>query len=52
MLKQPNVIFILTDDQGTLDANCYGANHLTHARWLAEVRPRYDADVDVEKDKE
>lgn len=25
---QPNVIIILTDDQGTLDANCYGASDL------------------------
>lgn len=28
MARKPNVIFILTDDQGTLDANCYGAKHL------------------------
>lgn len=28
MRSQPNIIFMLTDDQGTLDANCYGAKHL------------------------
>ena len=28
MTRKPNVIFVLTDDQGTLDANCYGAKHL------------------------
>ncbi len=26
--KKPNVIIIYTDDQGTLDAACYGANDL------------------------
>ncbi len=26
--KQPNVIFILTDDQGSVDLNCYGAKDL------------------------
>ncbi|MFP6765437.1 MAG: sulfatase-like hydrolase/transferase [Planctomycetaceae bacterium] len=26
--KQPNVILIYTDDQGTVDANCYGARDL------------------------
>ncbi len=26
--KRPNVIIILTDDQGTIDMNCYGANDL------------------------
>ncbi|WP_430809842.1 MULTISPECIES: sulfatase-like hydrolase/transferase [unclassified Carboxylicivirga] len=26
--KQPNVIVILTDDQGSIDMNCYGANDL------------------------
>ncbi len=26
--KQPNVIVMLTDDQGTLDANCYGSTDL------------------------
>lgn len=28
MRSKPNVIWILTDDQGTLDAHCYGARHL------------------------
>ena len=27
-LEKPNVIIIYTDDQGTLDANCYGAEDL------------------------
>ena len=26
--RRPNVIFILTDDQGTLDANCFGSKDL------------------------
>ena len=26
--RKPNVIFIFTDDQGTLDANCFGSNDL------------------------
>ena len=26
--KRPNVVFILTDDQGTVDMNCYGATDL------------------------
>ncbi|MEQ1825061.1 MAG: sulfatase-like hydrolase/transferase [Pirellula sp.] len=26
--KQPNVVILLTDDQGTLDANCYGSTDL------------------------
>jgi len=26
--RKPNIIIIYTDDQGTLDANCYGANDL------------------------
>jgi len=28
-LKEPNVILILTDDQGSIDLNCYGAEDLT-----------------------
>ena len=27
-VRRPNVVFILTDDQGTLDANCYGSTDL------------------------
>ncbi len=27
-IRRPNVVFILTDDQGTIDANCYGATDL------------------------
>ena len=27
--RQPNVILIYTDDQGTIDVNCYGAKDLT-----------------------
>ncbi|UCF17930.1 MAG: sulfatase-like hydrolase/transferase, partial [Phycisphaerales bacterium] len=26
--RRPNVIFIMTDDQGTLDANCFGSTDL------------------------
>jgi hypothetical protein len=26
--QQPNVVILFTDDQGTLDANCYGATDL------------------------
>jgi arylsulfatase A len=26
--QKPNVIIFFTDDQGTLDANCYGSNDL------------------------
>ena len=26
--QKPNVVFILTDDQGTVDVNCYGAKDL------------------------
>ncbi|MFP6905980.1 MAG: sulfatase-like hydrolase/transferase, partial [Verrucomicrobiota bacterium] len=26
--QQPNVVILLTDDQGTLDANCYGSTDL------------------------
>ena len=26
--KMPNVVVLLTDDQGTLDANCYGSADL------------------------
>ena len=28
LARRPNVILIYTDDQGTVDANCYGANDL------------------------
>lgn len=36
--RQPNVILIYTDDQGTIDVNCYGAKDLTtpHMDGLAE----------------
>ena len=27
-VRRPNVVFILTDDQGTLDANCFGSTDL------------------------
>ncbi|MFP6904426.1 MAG: sulfatase, partial [Verrucomicrobiota bacterium] len=27
-VDRPNVIILYTDDQGTLDARCYGASHL------------------------
>ena len=27
-IKKPNVVIFLTDDQGTLDANCFGSKHL------------------------
>ena len=30
---KPNVILILTDDQGTLDLNCYGAEDLSTPDW-------------------
>ena len=26
--RKPNVLFFFTDDQGTLDANCYGSTDL------------------------
>lgn len=28
LARQPNVVIVYTDDQGTLDANCFGANDL------------------------
>ena len=27
-IPKPNVVFILTDDQGSVDMNCYGATDL------------------------
>jgi arylsulfatase A-like enzyme len=27
--ERPNVVILFTDDQGTLDANCYGSTHLS-----------------------
>jgi hypothetical protein len=27
-VRKPNVVIFLTDDQGTLDANCYGSKDL------------------------
>ena len=27
-VRRPNVVFILTDDQGTLDAHCFGSTDL------------------------
>ena len=39
--RPPNVIVILTDDQGTIDANCFGAKDLVTPGidGLAERRP-------------
>ena len=41
--RQPNVILIYTDDQGTIDANCYGAEDLItpHIDALAERGVRF-----------
>ncbi len=41
--KQPNVIVILTDDQGSIDMNCYGAKDLTtpHMDRLAETGVKF-----------
>jgi len=41
--RKPNVLLILTDDQGTLDANCYGSNDLftPHMDALASAGVRF-----------
>lgn len=41
--ESPNVLILLTDDQGTLDVNCYGANDLNtpHMDSLAETGVRF-----------
>lgn len=42
--RQPNVILIYTDDQGTIDVNCYGAKDLTtpHMDRLAEQGVKFN----------
>ncbi|MEM6980869.1 MAG: sulfatase-like hydrolase/transferase [Planctomycetota bacterium] len=42
-VKSPNVVVILTDDQGTLDAGCYGATdlHTPHIDALAQRGVRF-----------
>ena len=42
--RQPNVILIYTDDQGTIDVNCYGAKDLTtpHMDGLAEQGVKFN----------
>ena len=35
---RPNVIVIVTDDQGSVDAHCYGAQTWKHRRWTASRR--------------
>ena len=42
--RQPNVILIYTDDQGTIDVNCYGAKDLTtpHMDGLAEKGVKFN----------
>ena len=41
--RQPNVILIYTDDQGTIDVNCYGAKDLTtpHMDRLAKLGVKF-----------
>ena len=35
--RRPNLVILLTEDQGTLDINCYGSNDFDtpHMDWLA-----------------
>ena len=42
-IRHPNVIIIYTDDQGTIDANCYGAKdlHTPNIDMLAETGIRF-----------
>ena len=42
-IKKPNVVIFLTDDQGTLDANCFGSKHLITPNMdkLATTRVRF-----------
>ena len=37
---QPNVVILFTDDQGTLDANCYGSDRSDHAEHRQAGRNR------------
>lgn len=41
--SQPNVVILYTDDQGTLDANCYGSKdlHTPHIDRIAETGVRF-----------
>ena len=43
MARKPNVIIIFTDDQGTIDMNCYGAKDLVtpHMDGLAKWGVRF-----------
>ena len=52
-VERPNILIILTDDQGTIDANCYGSTDLrtpnidrlaaTGVRSLRRMRTRFVA---------
>jgi len=33
-IARPNVVILITDDQGTLDANCYGSTDLLLGNWI------------------
>ncbi|GAG33246.1 unnamed protein product, partial [marine sediment metagenome] len=43
LARHPNVVILLTDDQGTLDANCYGSAdlHTPHIDKLAATGVRF-----------